>query len=99
MSVLWREFVIRAVIDYFFVLDVLRFTGKQQMGQLAPSDPVLLLILADIVQNAMNAGDNPLVGGLISACRLYRLTISLGCWRSKARRLKRLSKDGPNIDT
>jgi uncharacterized membrane protein YcaP (DUF421 family) len=52
---------------------LLRLTGKRQVGQLAPNDLVLLLILSNAVQNSMNAGDTSLVGGLISAVTLIGL--------------------------
>ena len=60
----WWELVLRSVIVFSVLLMLLRLTGKRQVGQLAPSDLVLLLILANAVQNSMNAGDNSLVGGL-----------------------------------
>ncbi|HQV26788.1 MAG TPA: hypothetical protein PLG23_02040 [Thermoflexales bacterium] len=36
---------------------LLRVTGKRQVGQLAPIDLVLLLVLSNAVQYAMNGGD------------------------------------------
>ncbi|HEX4592383.1 MAG TPA: hypothetical protein VH120_20805, partial [Gemmataceae bacterium] len=56
----WWELTARAVLIYLFLLVLLRLTGKRQVGQLAPFDLVLLLILSNAVQNAMNAGDNSL---------------------------------------
>src|SRR5678815_2839951 len=59
---LW-EFVLRAAVVYAFLLVLLRLTGKRQIGQLAPFDLVLLLVLSNAVQNSMNGGDN--------SCLLY----------------------------
>ena len=70
MNVPWWEFVLRGVVVYLFLLVFLRLTGKRQTGQYAPFDLVLLLILSNAVQNSMNAGDNSLVGGLVSAATL-----------------------------
>ncbi len=70
MSVPWWEFVVRGMVVYVFLLVFLRLTGKRQTGQYAPFDLVLLLVLSNAVQNSMNAGDNSLVGGLISALTL-----------------------------
>ena len=70
MSVPWWEFVLRGLVVYVFLLVFLRLTGKRQTGQYAPFDLVLLLILSNAVQNSMNAGDNSLVGGLVSAATL-----------------------------
>ncbi|MGB3070839.1 MAG: YetF domain-containing protein [Ottowia sp.] len=70
MSVPWWEFVVRGIAVYAFLLFFLRLTGRRQIGQYDPFDLILLLILSNAVQNSMNAGDNSLVGGLISALTL-----------------------------
>lgn len=70
LSVPWWEFLVRGVAVYLFLLIFLRMTGKRQTGQYAPFDLILLLILSNAVQNSMNAGDNSLLGGLISATTL-----------------------------
>ncbi len=77
MSVPWWEFVLRGVVVYVFLLVFLRLTGKRQTGQYAPFDLVLLLVLSNAVQNSMNAGDNSLVGGLISATTLISCHVVL----------------------
>ena len=78
LSVPWWELVLRSVIVYAFLIVLLRLTGKRQVGQLAPFDLVLLLILSNAVQNSMNAGDNSLVGGLISAFTLISINYLVG---------------------
>src|SRR5713101_7288553 len=86
MAVSWSELVIRAVVVYIFLLALLRLTGKRQVGQLSPFDLVLLLVLSNAVQNSMNAGDNSLIGGLISAATLIALNyvVALATFRSKS---------------
>jgi uncharacterized membrane protein YcaP (DUF421 family) len=69
----WWEFLVRAAIVYFFLLVLLRLTGKRQVGQLAPFDLVLLLVLSNAVQNAMNGGDNSITGGILLASTLIAL--------------------------
>ena len=73
LAVPWWELVVRSIVVFVVLLMLLRLTGKRQVGQLAPNDLVLLLILANAVQNSMNAGDNSLIGGLISAVTLIAL--------------------------
>ncbi|MBH1963195.1 MAG: DUF421 domain-containing protein [Comamonadaceae bacterium] len=83
LSVPWWEFIIRGIVVYAFLLFFLRLTGRRQTGQYAPFDLILLLILSNAVQNSMNAGDNSLMGGLISALTLigcHLLLAQLG-WR------------------
>lgn len=83
MAVPWWEFIVRGVAVYLFLLLFLRLTGRRQTGQYAPLDLVLLLILSNAVQNSMNAGDNSLVGGLISAATLITCHVALAqlCFR------------------
>ena len=45
------ELVLRSGVVYGFLLILLRLTGKRQIGQLAPFDLVLLLVLSNAVQN------------------------------------------------
>src|SRR2546423_8351430 len=69
----WWEFVARAAIVYVFLLVLLRLTGKRQVGQLAPFDLVLLLVLSNALQNSMNGGDNSITGGMLLAVTLVGL--------------------------
>src|SRR5436190_21478790 len=79
------ELILRGAVVYVFVLALIRISGKRQIGQLAPFDLVLLLILSNAVQNSMNGGDNSLVGGMISASTLVALNwlVGLATYRSK----------------
>ena len=72
------ELIVRGAVVYWFLLILLRLTGKRQVGQRAPFDLVLLLVLSNAVQNSMNAGDNSLVGGLISAATLVGVNFLVG---------------------
>src|SRR5207244_1412080 len=81
----WWELIIRAMVVYLFLLILLRLTGKRQVGQLAPFDLVLVLVLANAVQNSINAGDNSVLGGLASATVLilFNGCVSWATFRSK----------------
>ena len=74
----WWEFIVRAVVVYLFLLVLLRLTGKRQVGQLAPFDLVLLLVLSNAVQNSMNGGDNSITGGMILAATLVGINSGVG---------------------
>ena len=81
----WWEFVLRGLLVYGFLLITLRLTGKRQVGQLAPFDLVLLLVLSNAVQNSMNAGDNTVASGFILVGTLLAVNGLMGwiTWRSK----------------
>lgn len=93
---LW-ELIVRGVVVYIFLLVLLRITGKRQVGQLAPFDLVLLLVLSNAVQNSMNGGDNSLVGGLISAATLVALNYGVGLATFKSKKIESLIEGRPQI--
>jgi uncharacterized membrane protein YcaP (DUF421 family) len=61
---------LRTLIIYFFVLIGLRLSGKREVGQMTPFDLVLLILLANTVQNAMTGPDTSLTGGIVAALTL-----------------------------
>src|SRR5215831_13009950 len=97
IAVPWWELVVRSVVVYVFLLALLRVTGKRQVGQLAPFDLVLLLVLSNAVQNSMNAGDNSLIGGLISATTLVGLNFAVGTATFRSKRLEGLIEGRPEV--
>ncbi|MEQ1600579.1 MAG: DUF421 domain-containing protein [Methylophilaceae bacterium] len=97
LSVPWWELVLRSVVVFGVLLLLLRLTGKRQVGQLAPNDLVLLLILSNAVQNSMNAGDNSLIGGLISAVTLVGLNYMVSKLVFKSRQVEHFVDGQPQI--
>jgi len=97
MSVPWWELIVRGVVVYAFLIALLRITGKRQVGQLAPFDLVLLLVLSNAVQNSMNAGDNSLVGGLISAATLIGLNFLVSLVTHRNKKLEAIIEGRPQV--
>jgi uncharacterized membrane protein YcaP (DUF421 family) len=97
LAIPWWEFIVRGLIVYVFLIGLLRLTGRRQIGQLAPFDLVLLLVLSNAVQNAMNGGDNSVIGGLISATTLVAVNwlVSYATFRNK--RLARAIEGRPQV--
>ena len=93
----WSEFLVRAGVVYLFLLILLRMTGKRQVGQMAPFDLVLLLVLSNAVQNSMNGGDNSLVGGLISAATLVGINWAVSWMTFRSKRLEQIIEGRPTI--
>jgi uncharacterized membrane protein YcaP (DUF421 family) len=65
-SPLW-QIVVRTVLVYAGVLVILRLAGKRELGQLTVFDLVVILLIANAVQNAMVGPDTSLQGGLLAA--------------------------------
>jgi uncharacterized membrane protein YcaP (DUF421 family) len=97
LSIPWWEFIVRGIVVYAFLLILLRITGKRQVGQLAPFDLVLLLVLSNAVQNSMNGGDNSLAGGLISAVTLIALNYGIGFLTFRSKKLEAVIEGRPQV--
>ncbi len=97
IAVPWWELIVRAAVVYAFLIVLLRITGKRQVGQLAPFDLVLLLVLSNAVQNSMNAGDNSLIGGLISAAALVGVNFLVGLATYRSKRLEAIIEGRPQL--
>jgi uncharacterized membrane protein YcaP (DUF421 family) len=66
----WWDKVVRTLVVYLGLLFLLRLAGKRQLAQLSTLDLVVLLLLSNVVQNAIIGNDNSLVGGLLGAAVL-----------------------------
>jgi uncharacterized membrane protein YcaP (DUF421 family) len=82
--------MLRTVIVYFFILIGFRLAGKREVGQLAPFDFALILLIANAVQNAMVGPDTSLVGGLVAAALLLVLNATLGRIAARNKKFERL---------
>ena len=60
----------KTTVVYFFLVAGLRLMGKRELGQMTIYDLVLIIVLANSVQNAMVGSDNSLVGGIFAAVTL-----------------------------
>src|ERR1700720_2085808 len=63
----------KTTVIYLFLVGGLRFFGKRELGQMNIYDLVLIIVLANAVQNAMVGSDTTLAGGLVAATTLLLL--------------------------
>jgi uncharacterized membrane protein YcaP (DUF421 family) len=61
------EKVLRTVLVYGGLAVLLRLGGKRDLAQLNTFDLVVMLLLSNVVQNAVIGNDNSLTGGLLGA--------------------------------
>jgi uncharacterized membrane protein YcaP (DUF421 family) len=91
------EKVVRSVVVYVFLLAAFRLVGKRQVGQMTPFDLVVLLVISNVVQNALIGNDNSLGGGLVGATTIL-LTNALVAWLTfRSKPLRRVVEHSPTI--
>lgn len=97
MTTPWYEIVLRTFVVYLVVLILLRTAGKRELGQMTPFDLVVILVIANAVQNAMTGGDNSLIGGVLAAATLTFVNIAVGRWGTMVPVLRRLVASQPTL--
>ena len=60
------ETVIRVAIVYVFLMAALRFLGKREFGQLSPFDLVVLLMIPELVSQALVREDFSLTNAIVA---------------------------------
>jgi uncharacterized membrane protein YcaP (DUF421 family) len=64
---------IRTVTVYLFITLALRLVGRRDLAQFTTFDLVVVLLLSNVVQNAIIGPDNSLTGGLVGAAMLFAI--------------------------
>ena len=91
------EVALRTVIIYVVVLAGIRLTGKREVGQMASFELVLILLLANAVQNAMTGPDTSLTGGVVGACTLLIANAIVTRVSSRSRKLRTALEGTPTV--
>ena len=91
------DIVARSLVVYVAVLVGLRLGGRRELGQLTPFDLVLVLLVANAVQNAMVGSDTTLVGGLVAAATLFAVNAVVARLRLRIPALRHLVQGSPVV--
>jgi uncharacterized membrane protein YcaP (DUF421 family) len=67
------ELVIRATTVFAFLFLVCRIWGRKHLGQLSPFDFILLLIISECFQSALQGEEQSITGGMIALLTLVIL--------------------------
>ncbi len=91
------EKVIRSAVVYLFLLVAFRLAGKRQLGTMTAFDLVVLLVISNVVQNALIGNDNSLGGGLLGATVILVLNAIVAWITFRFKRMERLVEHTPTI--
>lgn len=80
----WLSIVGRSLVIYIAVLAGLRLGGRRELAQLEPFDLVVILLVANAVQNAMVGDNTTLAGGIVSAATLLTANYVVSVWSTKS---------------
>ena len=91
------EIIIRTMVVYLIILIGLRLAGKREIGQMTVFDLVVLLLIANAVQNAMVGPDTSLVGGVLAAVALLAVNAFVARMRLRSPRLRHFVEGTPTL--
>jgi uncharacterized membrane protein YcaP (DUF421 family) len=97
VSIPIAEKILRPILVYVFLVMLLRVFGKRELAQLNPFDLVVLLSLANTVQNAIIGEDSSVAGGFIGAFTLMLLNYLVIRFLFRHRRLDQILEGKPTV--
>ncbi len=89
------EKILRTLGVYLGLAVIMRLAGKRQLAQLNSFDLVVMLLLSNVVQNAVIGPDNSLTGGLLGAVVLVGFNAVLERIATAGRRTTRMFEGTP----
>lgn len=91
----FAQIAMRSAIVYVATYTIFRLFGKGEIAQLNPADFILLLLMANAVQNAMVGGDSSILGGLTAAVTLLLVSVAIKTIERRDTRLDWLIEGKP----
>ena len=91
------QIVVRTVVVYLAVYVGLRFMGKRELGQMTVFDLVVILLIANAVQNAMVGPDVSVAGGVLAAFVLLAVNRGMSTLRLRGEFWGRLLEGTPTV--
>jgi uncharacterized membrane protein YcaP (DUF421 family) len=82
--------VLRVALVYLFLMALFRLAGRRTLADVSPFDFVLLLIISELVQQAIVADDPSLTNAAILCSTLVALDIALTLLKQRSPRFERL---------
>ena len=91
------ESIVRALVVYVVLLALFRISGKRSLAQITTFDFVLLLIIAEAVQQAMLGNDSSMTNSLLIVLTLVGADIALSLIKERSEAIEKLIDDVPLV--
>jgi uncharacterized membrane protein YcaP (DUF421 family) len=89
--------ILRALAIYIVLLIIFRISGKRSLSQITTFDFVLLLIISEVVQQAMIANDNSMINAFLLVITLVGADILISLWKQRSKAVEKLVESVPLI--
>jgi uncharacterized membrane protein YcaP (DUF421 family) len=69
------DVVLRAALFFFFLYAITRLVGRRELSSMEPFDLILLVVMGDLVQQAVTQSDYSVTGGILVIGTMSVLTV------------------------
>ncbi len=97
LEIPWWQLLVRAVIAYGALVLFFRLAGRRELGQMTPFDLVVILLIANTLQNAMVGSDSSVTAGLIAAAAVITANLVLSRFVDRFHLLHRAVEGDPLV--
>ena len=91
------ETVVRVLVVYLLLLFGLRLVGKREFGELSAFDLVTLLLIPELVSQALTRNDYSLTNAIVGVTTLLALVFLTSLLAHRFRRVERLIEGVPTV--
>lgn len=91
------DIVIRATILFAITFLLLRLLGKRELGQMAPFEVVMLVVIGDLIQQGVTHNDFSITGATLAIFTFAFWTVLLGWLAYAFPALRKLLEDEPRV--
>ena len=93
--VTWTEKLLRPVLVYIVLLMIFRVASKRELAQATLFDFLIILLISNVVQNAIIGNDNSVLGAIAGAVVMVSLSAALNKITSRSRNLRIILEGKP----
>lgn len=91
------ELLLRPLLVYLVLLLAFRVSGKRELSQATLFDLLILLLISNVVQNAMIGADDSVGGAAVGVAVLLLLTFGLNKLTTRSRRARQILEGSPTL--
>lgn len=89
--------VLRVAAIYLFIMAGLRVMGKRDLTQLSPLELVTLLLIPELVTEALTGGDPSVTTGVVGVATVLALVFASSALAQRSKRAERIIEGEPTV--
>ncbi len=91
------DIVIRASVLFFLLFGLVRLMGKRELGQMAPFDLVLLIVMGDLIQQGVTHQDFSVTAAILAVLTFAAWNLAMNFLADRSPRARRVLEGEPTV--